>query len=77
VFVASPSYLFAMKCLAMRAGGVEKNQDIEDIRQLGAMLGLKSPAEALGLVMRYYPAGRLSPKTRFGLEEIFGVSDKK
>jgi hypothetical protein len=76
VFVASPPYLFAMKCLAMRAGGVEQNQDIEDIRQLGAVLGLKSAAQALGIVMRYYPAERLSPKTFFGLEEIFGGSDK-
>jgi len=66
-----------MKCLAMRAGGVEQNQDIEDIRQLGAMLGLKSATEAMDLVMRYYPVGRLSPKTFFGLEEIFGESDKE
>ena len=72
VFVASPAYLFAMKCLAMRAAGVEQNQDIEDIRQLGAKLGLTNATEALEAVMRYYPAGRLSAKTRFGLEEIFG-----
>jgi hypothetical protein len=73
VFVASAPYLFAMKCLAMRAGGVEQNQDIEDIRQLGAALKVTSAAEALDVVMRYYPAERLPPKTRFGLEEIFGA----
>lgn len=65
-----------MKCLAMRAGGVDQSQDIEDIRQLGLALNLRNAEEALDMVMRYYPAGRLSPKTRFGLEEIFGESNK-
>ncbi|MBV8975916.1 MAG: hypothetical protein JO261_04080 [Alphaproteobacteria bacterium] len=72
VFVASPSYLFAMKCLAMRASGVERSADVEDIRRLGAMLGIGSAEQAIAAVMRYYPSGRLPPKTRFGLEEIFG-----
>lgn len=72
VFVATPSYLFAMKCLAMRVGGVETSQDIEDIRNLGGMLGIENAKQAIALVSRYYPADRLPPKTRFGLEEIFG-----
>jgi hypothetical protein len=73
VFVATPAYLFAMKCLAMRAAGVERSQDIEDIRNLGAILGIASAEQAFGLIMRYYPAGRIAPKTRFGVEEIFGT----
>jgi hypothetical protein len=72
VFVASPAYLFAMKCLAMRIGGVEQSQDIEDIRQLGKLLNIANTDEAISLVMRYYPAGRFPPKLQFGLEEIFG-----
>ncbi|HSZ75578.1 MAG TPA: hypothetical protein VK779_12225 [Rhizomicrobium sp.] len=72
VFVASPSYLFAMKCLAMRAGGVEQSEDINDIRKLGSILAIANAAEAISIVTRYYPAGKLPPKTRFGLEEIFG-----
>jgi len=72
VFVASPSYLFAMKCLAMRAAGVDQSEDVDDIRRLGADLGIRNAAEAIAVVMRYYPAGKLPPKTRFGLEEIFG-----
>ena len=77
VFVASPAYLFAMKCLAMRIGGTEQNQDIEDIRHLGAVLGITSAEAAISVVMRYYPSGRVPPKTKFGLEEIFGGMPSK
>ena len=72
IFVATPAYLFAMKCLAMRTAGAERADDIDDVRHLGAALGIKSASDALALVMQYYPAGRISPKTRFGVEEIFG-----
>ena len=72
VFVASPPYLFAMKSLAMRIGGAEQKRDIDDIRRLGEVLGVRNSAQALAIVSRYYPAERLPPKTRFGLEEIFG-----
>jgi hypothetical protein len=73
VLVASLPYLFAMKCLAMRAGAYERG-DIEDIRELGEALGVGSPEQALAIVARYYPLGRLPPKTQFGIEEIFGKS---
>ncbi len=72
VLVASPGYLFAMKCLAMRAGGVSELGDIDDVRQLADVLGLRTAYEAITLVARYYPADALPPKTRFGLEEMFG-----
>jgi hypothetical protein len=72
VFVAAPDYLFAMKSLAMRVGGVGEGQDIEDIRRLGSALGVESAGDAISIVERYYPAERISAKTKFGLEEIFG-----
>ncbi|HTT82030.1 MAG TPA: hypothetical protein VMF67_00965 [Rhizomicrobium sp.] len=72
IFVASPSYLFAMKCLAMRAGAVDETGDIADIRKIGEVLGIRTAEEALNVVARYYPAGQIPPKTRFGIEEIFG-----
>ncbi len=71
VFVASPAYLFAMKCLAMRAAGVDRSFDVDDIRNLGGLLGIKTAEQALELVSRYYPASKLPAKTVFGLEEIF------
>jgi hypothetical protein len=61
-----------MKCLAMRAGGVSEVGDIDDVRRLADMLGLRTADEAITLVARYYPADALPPKTRFGLEEMFG-----
>jgi hypothetical protein len=72
VFLASPDYLFAMKCLAMRIGGVEDRGDVDDIVRLGQALGIQTADQAIAAVARYYPAERLPPKTRFGLEEIFG-----
>jgi predicted nucleotidyltransferase len=71
VFVAKPEYLFAMKCRAMRIGGVDSSSDIEDIKLLAQEIGLKSSKEALVLVEKFYPHNIIEPKTRFGLEEIF------
>ena len=72
VLVASPDYLFAMKCLAMRTGGVDGNADVDDIRALAVELNLRTVEDAFGVVARFYPRARISPKTQFGLEEIFG-----
>jgi hypothetical protein len=72
VFLASPAYLFAMKCMAMRVGGNERKRDTEDIRALGRKLSVHDASEAMAVVMRYYPAERIPPRTQLGLEEIFG-----
>jgi hypothetical protein len=72
VFLASPAYLFAMKCMAMRVGGTERKRDTEDIRALASQLSIANANEATAVVMRYYPVDRIPPKTRLGLEEIFG-----
>lgn len=72
VFVAAPAYLFAMKCLAMRLGGADNSQDRSDIEMLARVLKVSTPEQALALVARFYPAARISPKTQFGIEEIFG-----
>jgi len=72
VLIASPAYLFAMKCLAMRAGDATNRGDIDDIRRLAASLGIASAKHATELVSRFYPANVLPPKARFDLEEMFG-----
>ncbi|MGQ0674424.1 MAG: hypothetical protein ACT4N2_16315 [Hyphomicrobium sp.] len=74
ILVPTPAYLFAMKCLAMRIGGIEDSQDVDDIRQLGRVLGITSSSAAIAIVSQYYPAKRISPKTQFGLEEIFDAA---
>jgi hypothetical protein len=63
-----------MKCLAMRLGGAQESSDVTDIRKLGAELGVRSAQDAFEIVSRYYPLARLSSKTQFGLEEIFGAN---
>ncbi len=68
-------YLFAMKCRAMRIGGIETNSDIEDIKLLARAIGLKNSQDALTLVEKFYPQNMLQPKTRLGLEEIFSILD--
>jgi hypothetical protein len=71
VFVASPAYLFAMKCLAMRIGGVDETRDRSDIEALAHNLGIETAEQALTVVARYYPRSQVSPKTQYGVEEIF------
>jgi len=76
VFVPRQEYLFAMKCRAMRLGGVDENRDIEDIRRLADEIGLRSVEDAVALVGSFYPRSQLQPKVQFGLEEIFsGVAE--
>ena len=74
VMVPNPRYLFAMKCRAMRIGGVEESQDLEDIRNLACEIGITSATQALELVSEFYPDRLIRPKTRFGLEEMLGTA---
>jgi hypothetical protein len=71
VFVPRREYLFAMKCRAIRLGGVDENRDVEDIRHLASEIGLTNVDEAVDLVASFYPRSQLQPKVQFGLEEIF------
>lgn len=71
VFVPKPEYLFAMKCRAMRIGGIHASEDIEDIRRPARAIGISNAEEALDLVLAFYPRHMIAPKTQFGLEEIF------
>ncbi len=71
VFVPRPEYLFAMKCRAMRLGGVGENGDVDDIRNLAREIGVTEAQEAVALVASFYPQALLQPKVQFGIEEIF------
>jgi predicted nucleotidyltransferase len=73
VYTAKPEYLFAMKCRAMRIGGVETSSDIDDIRLLARAIGIKTSSDALTLVEKFYPESMLQLKTRLGLQEIFST----
>jgi hypothetical protein len=71
ILVPARAYPFAMKCRAMRLGGVDENRDIEDIRRLATEIGLRNVHDAIALVASFYPQAQLPPKVQFGLEEIF------
>jgi hypothetical protein len=72
VLVPTPEYLFAMKCMAMRPEGIDGSHDISDIEALAGIAGISDAKAALELVESFYPAGRIPPKVRFGVEEIMG-----
>lgn len=68
VFVAHPTYLLAMKCVAMRLG--EEFHDLDDVRYLLRYLNITTAAEALAIVTRYFDEAQVPPKTRLALEEL-------
>ena len=70
VFVATPEYLLAMKCMAFRLGAEFHDED--DVRFLLRYLGLERASDALALVERYFPPSRIPVKTRYALEELLG-----
>ena len=70
VMTASPEYLLAMKCLAMRLGA--EFHDEADIRYLLRFLNVTSYQVALDTISRYYPLEQIPQKTLYALEEILG-----
>ncbi|TDU69342.1 hypothetical protein EI77_02995 [Prosthecobacter fusiformis] len=66
----SAHYLLAMKCLAARTGDYDTSGDMADVQTLIRHLGLKDANQVLEIVSRYYDESRLSPKTRYFVEEI-------
>jgi len=68
VFVAQPTYLLAMKCVAMRLG--EEFHDLDDVRYLLRYLNITTAVEALAVVTQYFDEAQIPPKTRRALEEM-------
>lgn len=65
VGVAAPQYLFAMKAMAAR-----QEADGDDLRLLARALKLKTSAQALDLVERFYGAQRLTAKTQLIIKGV-------
>lgn len=72
VFVAHPSYLLAMKCMAMRLGA--EFQDLDDVRYLLRHLNITSAADAIAVVAEYFDEATVPVKTRLALEELLTLS---
>ena len=67
VFVASPEYMLAMKCLSSRA---DNNAELSDIRHLILYLNLKTYEEVETVMLKYYPISRFQVKTRYVIREV-------
>ena len=66
VSVADERTLLAMKCAAART-----EEDSADLRLLAKRLGLKSAAEVLNVVVRFYPIDRLPVRSQLLVDELF------
>ena len=74
VLVASPEYLLALKCAAMRLG--EEFRDLDDVRFLLRYLNLTSSREALDIVARYLGEAAIPVKTRLALGELLDATGR-
>ncbi len=72
IMTASPKYLLAMKCLAMRLGA--EFHDENDVRFLLRYLDVTNYEAAVDIISRYYPLERFPQKTLYALEEICAES---
>ncbi len=71
VYVPSPAYMFAMKAMAMRTGGLEEGgHDVGDIEAMVEEAEINDLAHALAVVESFYPRAQIPAKVRFGVEEI-------
>lgn len=70
IMTASPKYLLAMKCLAMRLGA--EFHDENDVRFLLRYLDLDSYDSAIKVISQYYPLEQFPQKTLYALEELCG-----
>ena len=66
LWAPTADYLLAMKCVSARFD----THDAEDVAFLVRHLGLATPDEVFERITRYYPHGRVPPKTRFLVEEL-------
>lgn len=67
VWAPTAEYMLAMKCVAARFD----THDRDDVIFLVRHLGLEDPAAVFEIVERFCPRGRIPPKARFLVEELF------
>ena len=67
VYVPEPDYLLAMKTLAARVEGTDK----DDVKFLIALLGITRAEDVFAILEKYYPRRQIKPATQFFVEELF------
>lgn len=65
VYAVSTAHLLALKARAARA------QDLDDLHQLIAMLGLSSAADVLRIANNFFPDDPISNRARAVIEDLF------
>jgi hypothetical protein len=65
VMAASPDHVFAMKALAART------RDIDDLRLLAGMAGVRSSADALRICAEFFPDEPVPQRSAAVLRELF------
>jgi hypothetical protein len=73
VMIAQPTYLLAMKCMAMRIGPEFRDQD--DVRFLLRLLDIRTYEQAINTITKYYPLNQIPQKTVYMLPELLPQSD--
>ncbi len=68
VMMAQPTYLLAMKCMAMRIG--EEFRDEDDVRYLLRLLDIRSYDQAILAITEYYPIDEFPQKTLYALTDL-------
>ncbi len=73
VMLAQPTYLLAMKCMAMRIG--EEFHDQDDVRYLLRLLDVRSYDQAISIITKYYPLDEFPQKTLYALTDLLPMPD--
>jgi hypothetical protein len=68
VMMAQPTYLLAMKCMAMRIG--QEFRDEDDVRYLLRLLDIRSYDQAILAITKYYPIDEFPKKTLYALTDL-------
>ena len=68
VYVPTPEYMLALKCIDIRVS--KEAKDVDDVRKIIKHLNFKTPDEVFNLLEKFYPINRLQPKTMYIIEEI-------
>ncbi len=74
VMIAQPSYLLAMKCLAMRIGAEFHDED--DVRYLLRHLDIRDYDSAVAVIGKYYPIERFPQKSLYALGELLPNTER-
>lgn len=71
VVVPTAEYMLAMKCMASRIAHADTDPgDVADIRFLLNHLRIRTVEDALAIVERFYPPGRVPPRATYLLESV-------